>query len=283
MSKFTVAGVQMDIRLADAESNLKKMFTALRETTAAGAALTVFPECTTTGYCFDSLEEAHTVAEPFDGESFQRVLQICSELSTMVVYGFLESDGECVFNSLALVSDEGLLGRYRKLHLPHLGVDRFTTPGEGPLQVTETRIARIGLNICYDSAFPESARILAIQGADLVTLATNWPPTSSLTADVIPNARALENHVYFMAVNRIGSERGVRFIGKTKICAPDGSNLAFADHADEAIVYAEIDPALARQKHLVSTPGIHEVHRMNDRRPDVYGPISATAPKVAEK
>ncbi len=276
MSKFTVAGVQMDIQLADAEANLNHMFAKLRETTAAGASLTVFPECTTTGYCFDSLAEAQAVAEPFDGHSFRRVQQICSELSTMVVYGFLESDRENLFNSLALVSGEGLLGRYRKLHLPHLGVDRFTTPGDGPLRVTDTRLARIGLNICYDSAFPESTRILALQGAELVTLATNWPPTSNVTADVIPNARALENHIYFMSVNRIGAERGVQFIGKSKICGPDGSNLAFADHAEEAILYAEIDPALARQKHLVSIPGVHEVHRMNDRRPDVYGPISET-------
>ena len=130
------------------------------------------------------------------------------------------------------------------------------------------------MNICYDSSFPEAARILAVKGADLITLPTNWPPTSGLTADVIPNARALENHVYFMSVNRIGTERGFSFIGKSKICDPRGGNMAFADHANEAILYAEIDPEFARKKHLVSIPGEHEVHRMKDRRPDVYDPLS---------
>ena len=95
-----------------------------------------------------------------------------------------------------------------------------------------------------------------------------------MTSDLIPNARALENHVYYMSVNRVGTERGFDFIGKSKICDPRGANLAFADHAQEAILYAEIDPQLARQKHLVSVPGEHEVHRMKDRRPDVYDPLS---------
>ena len=126
------------------------------------------------------------------------------------------------------------------------------------------------MNICYDSSFPESARILAIEGADLIALPTNWPPTSGLTADLIPNARALENHVYFMSVNRVGVERGFEFIGKSKICDPRGANLAFENHAEEAILYAEIDSTFARRKHLVSIPGAHEVHRINDRRPDLY-------------
>ena len=129
------------------------------------------------------------------------------------------------------------------------------------------------MNICYDSSFPEAARILSLQGADLIALPTNWPPTSGLTADVIPDARALENHVYFMSVNRVGTERGFDFVGKSKICDPRGAVLAFADHRDEEILYADIDPEFARKKHLVNIPGEHEVHRFNDRRPDMYGRI----------
>lgn len=264
----------MDIAIADAVGNLKKMESRLNETTAHGAQLTVFPECTTTGYCFGSLEETVQVAESLEGPSIASVQAMCQEKDTMVVFGFLELAGDRVFNALALVGPSGLLGTYRKIHLPLLGVDRFTTPGDRPFDVIETPSVRIGMNICYDSSFPEAARILALQGADLITLPTNWPPTSGLTADVIPNARALENHVYFMSVNRVGAERGFEFIGKSKICDPRGANLAFADHAEEAIIYAEIDPEFARQKHLVSIPGEHEVHRMKDRRPDVYDPIA---------
>lgn len=274
MSRIKVAGVQMDILFADREHNLAKMKDRLEETVENGAQLTVFPECTTTGYCFNSLQEALPVCEPIDGHSVKTVSQWCQSLDTMVVFGFLELDGEQVYNALALVGPQGLLGSYRKVHLPHLGIDRFTTPGKRDFQVTDTGVMRIGMNICYDSSFPEAARILALRGADLITLPTNWPPTSGLTADVIPNARALENHVYYMSINRIGKERGFSFIGKSKICDPRGNSIAFADHADEAILYGEIDPQIARQKHLVSIPGEHEVHRFEDRRPDLYGPLS---------
>ena len=272
-NEFKIAGVQMDIQLADANRNLEMMEAKLQETTSSGAQLTVFPECTTTGYCFDSLDDALEVAQPVDGSDFQCVHNMCVQFDTLVVYGFLERTSEGVFNALALVGPQGLIGKYRKVHLPHLGVDRFTRPGDQPFAVVETPLARIGLNICYDSSFPESARALAIEGADLIILPTNWPPTSNLTADVVPNSRALENHVYFMSVNRIGCERGIEFIGKSKICDPTGKNLAFADHDREDVVYANIDPQLARQKHLVNIPGVHEVDRMLDRRPEFYGSL----------
>ncbi len=270
VAPFIVAGVQMDIQFADPVENLRRMEDRLLETTKAGAELTVFPECTTTGYCFDTLAEAKEVAQSVDDDIVRQVHQICRKLNTMVVFGFLEVEEDNVFNSLMLMGPAGCLGRYRKIHLPHLGVDRFTTPGDGPFEVVQTPRIRIGMNICYDCAFPEAARSLALQGADLVVLPTNWPPTSSVTADHIPNARALENHVYFMAINRIGSERGVAFIGKSKICDPHGRDIAVADHAKDAILICEIDPGLARQKHLVNIPGKHEVDRFKDRRPDCY-------------
>lgn len=280
MSLFKIAGVQMDIEFANRDANLEKLSSKLSETTAQGAQLTVFPECTITGYCFESAEEAKTVSESLDGPSVARVAELCREHDTMVVFGFLELAGQKMYNSLALVGPQGVLGTYRKVHLPFLGVDRFTTPGDRPFEVVTTPEVRVGMNICYDSSFPEAARVLAVKGADLITLPTNWPPGSGLTSDLIPNARALENHVYYMSVNRVGTERGFDFIGKSKICDPRGANLAFADHADEAILYAEIDPQLARQKHLVSVPGEHEVHRMKDRRPDVYDPLSAPVSEV---
>ena len=270
MSRFKVAGVQMDIRFAEVELNLQKMEMRLEETVANGASLTVFPECTTTGYCFESIDEAKQCGESIDGPSVTCVQEWCATKNTMVIFGFLELENDRLYNSLALLGPDGVLGSYRKIHLPFLGVDRFTTPGGRPPEVYQTPDIRVGMNICYDSSFPESARILAIGGADLIALPTNWPPTSGLTADLIPNARALENHVYFMSVNRVGVERGFEFIGKSKICDPRGANLAFEDHAEEAILYAEIDPSFARQKHLVSIPGAHEVHRINDRRPDLY-------------
>jgi len=267
-----VAGVQMDIVFANANANLEKIHNRLIETTSAGAILTVFPECTTTGYCFDSFEEAMECAQPLDGDSVKQVCQMCADLKTSTVFGFLErGDNNLLYNSVALITAAtGLAGSYRKVHLPFLGVDRFTTSGNCADAVFAADDLNVGLNICYDSSFPEAARSLALAGADLIALPTNWPPGSGRVADFIPNARALENNVYYMSVNRVGTERGFEFIGKSKICDPKGGVLASADHADEEILYATIDPAQARQKHLVAVPGQHEVHRFNDRQPSTY-------------
>ena len=115
---------------------------------------------------------------------------------------------------------------------------------------------------------------MALNGAELIVLPTNWPPGAECTADFVINTRAMENHVYYMAVNRVGTERGFRFIGKSKICNPSGEVLALANHEQEAILYAEIDPALARRKRVIRVPGKHEIDRFADRRPEMYGRIT---------
>ena len=278
MSLLKIAGVQMDVKIADPTANVALMKQHLQSTTAAGAAITIFPECALTGYCFESFEEAYEVSESIaDGPSIESMMSACREIGTHAIFGFLERDGKQIFNSALCVGPEGVIAKYRKVHLPTLGVDNFTTPGEEgnsvfdlPLLGEAADPIRVGINICYDCSFPEAARVLMLQGADLIVLPTNWPPGSGLVADVIPNARALENNVYFAAVNRIGNERGFDFIGKSKICDPLGRELDFANHCDEAIVYAEVDVQFARRKHLVAVPGKHEVHRVEDRRPETY-------------
>ena len=275
MSKYKVAGVQMDIALADAETNLARVEKLSETAVSEGAQLVVFPECTLTGYCFDSLAEAQKVAQPIDGAHVQRAIEIAKQNNTHIVFGMLESaDDGAVYNSAVLVNGEGVVGVYRKTHLPFLGVDRFTTPGGRADQIFDVGGLRVGMNICYDCSFPESARVLALAGADIVVLPTNWPPGSGRVSDLIPNTRALENNVYFMSVNRIGTEKGFDFIGKSKICDPLGGDIQFADHNNEAVLYAEIDADWARKKHLVAVPGKHEVHRFKDRRPDIYGSVA---------
>jgi predicted amidohydrolase len=185
----------------------------------------------------------------------------------------LERDGPRVFNAAALVGPEGFVAGYRKIHLPFLGVDRFTTPGDRPFAVHQAGELRVGMNICYDGAFPEAARVMALEGADLIVLPTNWPPGAECTADCVIPARALENNVYYLAVNRVGTERGFRFIGKSKACDPGGRVLAEALHEEEAILYAEIDLERARRKRVVRVPGLHEIDRFADRRPEMYGKI----------
>jgi predicted amidohydrolase len=92
-------------------------------------------------------------------------------------------------------------------------------------------------------------------------------------AQYLISARALENKVYFAAVNRVGVERGFKFIGESRICAPDGSIMTAAHHTDFEILYADIDIENARNKHIVRIPTEHEINRFRDRRPDLYDPI----------
>ncbi len=132
--------------------------------------------------------------------------------------------GEKLFNTAVLVGPIGVIGSYRKVHLPYLGIDMFTSYGDRPFAVHNAGELKVGMNICYDAAFPEAARSLAIQGADLIALPTNWPPGAECTAASVINARAMENAIYFIAVNRVGTERGFDFIGRSKIVDPSGQH-----------------------------------------------------------
>jgi len=266
-----IAGVQMDVAMCDIERNLERMTGFLRTTTAAGARLTVFPECAVSGYCFGGLEEARPYAQSIPGPATERMSRACRELNCYAVFGMLEADGDRIFNAAVLTGPEGVIGRYRKVHLPYLGIDMFTTPGDRPFAVHAAGELNIGMNICYDAAFPEASRALAILGADLICLPTNWPPGAECMAASAVNTRALENAVYYIAVNRVGEERGFGFIGRSKIADPSGRTMAESLGIEEEILYAEIDPAKARRKHVIRVPGKHEIDRLADRRPEMYG------------
>ena len=272
--KLTIVGVQMDVTYGDLPHNLEKMHEYLIKVAADKPFLVVFPECSLSGYCCQSLDEARSISIKRDDSLLEKATKMAKSLNLNWVFGFLEKENDQVFNSAALMTRSGQRHIYRKVHLPKLGVDQFTTAGcEFPLIDVEG--VRIGINICYDCSFPEPSRVMALNGVDLIVLPTNWPPGADTTAEYIPNARALENHVYFMAVNRVGDERGFHFIGKSKICHPNGHSLAYANHDREEIIVAEFDPAVARNKHLIRVPGKHEIHRMADRRPETYTAITS--------
>ena len=289
MPRWKIAAVQMDCAFADKAKNLETLRARLGEAAGNGAQLVIFPECALPGYCFESLDEAQPHAEPIPGPSTQTLADDCAKLGVWAVVGLLESlpspprrgaggEGSHLFNACTLIGPTGILATYRKIHLPFLGVDRFTTPGDQPFAVHDLGGLRIGMNICYDGSFPESARCLMLLGADLVVLPTNWPTGAISTARTLIPARALENHVYYAAVNRVGTERGFRFIGMSRILGCTGEFLAVSEDDLPTILYADIDPEKARNKHLVNIPGQYELHRLNDRRPAMYGPITRQAP-----
>ena len=275
MPTWKIAAVQMDCAFADKARNLEAIMLRLHEAADNGARLVVFPECALTGYCFESKAEASPHAEPIPGPSTQSIASVCGDLGVFAVVGLLEAADDSLFNSCVLIGPAGVIAAYRKVHLPFLGVDRFTTPGDQPFAVHDLGGLRVGMNICYDGSFPEAARCLMLLGADLIVLPTNWPKGAISTAKTLIPARALENHVYYAAVNRIGVERGFDFIGMSRIVGCTGEFLAVSENAEPTILYADIDPAIAHDKHRVFMPGKYELHRLKDRRTEMYGPIGA--------
>lgn len=273
MSSWKIAGVQMNCAIGDVASNLRVVHDKLRQASARGANLAIFPECVLTGYAFDSHAEALPFAQTVPGPATDALTASCRALDVWAVVGMLECDGDRLFNVAVLVGPDGLKANYRKIHLPFLGVDRFTTPGDRPFAVHDLGGLRVGMSICYDGSFPETTRILMLEGADLVVLPTNWPAGAECTVNHLVQCRALENQVYYAAVNRIGTERGTRFIGQSKLVNVNGELLASAGPDDDTILIGEIDAERARNKQIVRIPGKYELHRVNDRRPEMYAKL----------
>lgn len=237
--------------------------------------MAVFPECALSGYGFDSREAGLAHAVGLDGPEVVGVVEAASATGCGCIFGFLERDGDKLYNACALVGPHGVVGSYRKIHLPHLGIDMHVDPGDRPPAVHEFAGLRVGMQICYDGAFPEAMRVLALLGADLIALPTNWPTHSECQAEHMIPTRAMENVVYVMAVNRVGVESGFRFIGASSIADPSGTILARAGDAEEQALFADVDVRKSRTKRLVRVPGRHEIDRFADRRPEFYGPLVA--------
>lgn len=272
--KVTVAGVQIDPGILDKERNLSTCLERIEIAAGAGAGLIVFPECALTGYCFSSLEEALPVCEPVPGPSTEEILGKCRELNVYVVVGLLEAEGDKYYNTAVLLGPSGVVGKHRKLHLIYLGIDRFLNHGNLPPTVFETDLGRIGMVICYDLLFPELARALGLGGADLLVMPANWIDMGVMYPDTFIPARAMENHMFCVGINRVGEERGYKFLGRSRIAHWAGIPLADGEVFEEDIIYAEIDPTEAREKYMAIIPGEMEVDYINDRRPEFYSALT---------
>src|SRR5215813_955215 len=278
MKKTKIACVQMDVTIGDVENNRLRVIDRLRTASESGAELVIFPECALTGYCFDSLEEASPLAESIDGESASAIGAACSKTGTNAVVGFIEKHGTNYYDAAMLVGPGGaVIGNYRKVHLPFLGVDRFLTPGNEQFFVFELPFGRVGINICYDASFPEAARALKLLGAELIVLPTNWPTGAWRTPEFVLNARSCENHLNFAAANRCGVERGWQFIGRSKLIDVNGDTIVEANRDGEEILFAEIDLQAANNNKIVNVAGAYEIDRLADRRPEFYRIITTEA------
>ncbi|MDQ2744071.1 MAG: carbon-nitrogen hydrolase family protein [Chloroflexota bacterium] len=271
-----VAVAQFDPHLADRASNLARIEQLIEAAASQSAALVVFPECAMTGYVFNSLDEALAEAESVPGEASDRIAAACAKHRIHAVAGMLERVEDRCYNAALLVGPHGIESVYRKTHILCLGVDRFTTPGEGPYRVITLPFGRVGVLICYDLRFPEPARALALAGAQAILLPTNWPQSSSIQADVFTRSRAAENRVFVLAADRVGRERGATFLGRSQIVNPAGDVLREASRSDTEMLIADIDLGEADHKHVIVRAGEHEMDCFTDRHPELYGILAGT-------
>ena len=268
--KVTVAVAQQNAVLGDVCENVRRAENTIQRAADGGAALVVLPECYLTGLVTSSREQALSIAIAPDGSEIQSLVQACRQFGMHAIVGFLEHAGTQFFNSAALLGPTGVIGVYRKRHLPFMGCDRFATASEETEpQIFDTEVGRIGIAICYEIRFPEVMRTLALEGADLIALPTNWPVQANILADHFPRVRAAENFVYLLAADRGDSEEGIDFLGGSQIVDPLGEVLAKAD-SEEALLIAEVDLDRSRDKTITRQKGEFELSPWKDRRPAAY-------------
>ena len=231
------------------------------------ADLIVLPELFTTGYQFISKAEVQALAEPVPaGPTTQRLMEVARRQGMFLIAGLAESEGDRCYNSSVLLGPSGFLGCYRKTHL-FFEETLYFVPGDTGFHVWDIGIAKVGMLICFDWFYPEAARTLALQGADILCHPSN------LVLPHCPDAmitRCLENGVFSITANRVGVEqRGdkspLRYIGQSEIVTPKGAVLSRASKDKEEMGLAEIDPRQARIKSLNSYNDLFK-----DRRPALY-------------
>ena len=236
------------------------------------------PELANTGYTFADREEAYAHAEPVpDGETVRTWEAFAAEHGVHLVAGITERDGLRLFDTAVLIAPTGYVGRYRKTHLWYREKLWFT-PGDEGIPVFETTLGRIGMLICWDIWFPEVPRLLAQQGADIICSPNNWvwtpPPlfdeSGRCMATYLTMTAAHVNNVFIAAADRVGEERGAKFLGCSVIAGPNGWPIGeVAGPEEERVLTADIDLSTAR-----SAPVWNELNDLlRDRRTDLYDPL----------
>jgi predicted amidohydrolase len=267
-----VACQQLAPKIGDLAANRELCLAAIEQAADAGAEVIVLPELITSGYMFSSTEEAAEVAIAPDHELLREWAAVAARADVVVVGGFCErgEDGR-VYNSAAMVDAGGVRAVYRKLHLWDNEHAIFTA-GSQAAPVIETRVGRIGVVICYDLEFPELTRSVALAGAQLLAVPTNWPlfprPDGERPSEVtIAMATGRMNKMAVACADRVGLERGQDWTGGATIVDPDG--WVAAESRSPGLVIADVDLQSALDKRLTDRADV-----FGDRRPELYDAVT---------
>lgn len=258
---------QLSPVVGDLAGNQELVLAAVRSARDRRIDLLVLPELATSGYVFESVAEARANSIPRDDPFFTSVAALLIGSTAVVVVGFAELALDTSFSSVALIDATGVRAVYRKTHLWNTEKLYFTA-GSEPAPVVETTHGRIGLLVCYDLEFPEMPRSLALAGADVVAVPTNWPlgthPAGEHPTEIImAMAAARSNGIFLLLCDRDGVERGQQWERGTAIIDQFGWIVSSA--GDSATASADIFPMLARDKAISAHNDL-----LGDRRPELY-------------
>ncbi|PPF39450.1 MULTISPECIES: carbon-nitrogen hydrolase family protein [unclassified Rathayibacter] len=229
----------------DLDQNYALIASLAEEARERGVRFLVLPEAAIGGYLSSLGNHGDTVATTrrslppavrLDGPELRRVQEIVGDLVVAIGFCELDDDGETRYNAAALLDGGQVYGSYRKVHQP-LGEHLSYSPGPG-YGTFETPVGRVGLQICYDKAFPEAARSMALDGAEIIASLSAWPAARTATAENLQEdrwtyrfnqfdiARALDNQVFWLASNQSGTFGSLRYVGNAKVVDPGGNVLA---------------------------------------------------------
>ena len=289
MSIVKVAAVQMSCT-ADVDENIDKADKLVRKAAAEGAQVILLPELFERRYfCQERRYEYYDFAKPVAGnDAVAHFKKLAVELNVVLPISFYEKDGNVLYNSCAVIDADGkLLGVYRKTHIPddHYYQEKFYfTPGNTGFMVFDTRFIRLGIGICWDQWFPETARALALKGAQLIMYPTAIGSEPVLDTDSMPHwQRTMQGHaaaniVPVVAANRHGSEKvepaaenggqssELVFYGSSFITDETGGIIVQASRDKDEVLTADIDTAAADRARL-------DWGLFRDRRPQMYTDI----------
>jgi N-carbamoylputrescine amidase len=284
MRNVTVAATQMAC-IWDEKANIERAERLVRQAKEKGAGLVLIQELFAAPYfCQDQIHEFFALAQPFEGNTLiTHFSRLAAELGVVLPVSYFERAGQSYFNSVAVIDADGkVLGNYRKSHLPDgpgYTEKFYFSPGDTGFRVWDTRVGRIGVGICWDQWFPEAARSMALQGAEILLYPTaigTEPHDSNLDSSAhwqrVMQGHAGANLMPLIASNRIGTEEGrhgtsITFYGSSFIADPTGAKVAEADRTTETVLTATFDlDVIAHQRRSWGV--------FRDRRPELYGHLA---------
>lgn len=265
---YEIALIQMDCAFLQVGENVRKATEKIREAAMHGAKLVCLPEGFHTGYLGSDIPAMVRLAETLEGPTISTMRELAKELEIFILAPIIYAATNGAQNTAVLIGDDGnIIGTYSKTH-PVGDEQKYLQRGT-KYPVWDTKLGTIGCVICYDVCFPETTRLLALSGAEIVLVPAAWRASHYFKEwwDLNLACRALDNLLYVAAVNRTGSSGEEIFAGKTQVCSPVGEQICTCGVEEENILYAQIDLARVEKERAFNTV-------LLDRHPEDYVALS---------